>query len=829
MKYILSLLVCIVATFFYGCSCGKKSKSSSDSGNGAPTDTSTGGTETTSGTGTNTTTGETATTSTASKYAKVTPEGPTGTLTGQLTPSSENEGAKNTDVLVFVEGYQLISTTVKASDSYTLSGVPVGERSVIAISKASNSTSLFFGENTKIGGKSQKKRIVENQTTQAGSLVLEELGNITGQVTLTAATDLTGIDVYIPGTSFLAKTDATGSYTISDIPPGTYTVAALKSGFVKSYAKNVTVVKKQTVTARTIALSVSLGVNGAIILNEGDAISPSRTVKVDIALDGSATTMMVSEDPLFIGVRWKNIAETMEYTFTSDGAKKLYARFADSGGLETTPVLAEIKIDTSAPTGTLVMSGSPTSINTRSVTLALTGSDTTGAQDMMICNDSTFTGCSWETFSETKSWTLTDGDGAKTVYAKIRDKWGYESAVLSYAIILDMTAPTSTSVSINGGASSIPTKNTILTLSATGASQMYITNTSGCSSEGSWETYATSKSWRLSPSAGTGTVYAKFKDDLGNESSCISASATVTFLGTWTTKTTSNGLGKNTIYGIYVSGSNIYASCFDTGGLSISTDGGSSFTKKTSDDLWVATVSGGNIYIGSGTGGRIAVSADNGNSFTNKTTTCNGGTTCQFRDLYVSGTNIYAATSAGLAISTDSGSTWTYKTLSDGLGNLTVMGVAVSGSNIYAATLGGLSISTNSGTSFTNKTTSNGLGSNNTSKVFLSGSDIYVATTGGLSISTDGGTTFTNKTTANGLGSNSVANVYVSGSTVYAGTSSGLSISSDGGSTFGNMTTDDGLPKNYITALFVSGTTIYVGTIDYTGFTGGGGLSIYTP
>jgi hypothetical protein len=44
-------------------------------------------------------------------------------------------------------------------------------------------------------------------------------------------------------------------------------------------------------------------------------------------------------------------------------------------------------------------------------------------------------------------------------------------------------------------------------------------------------------------------------------------------------KTTANGLGDNTVLGVYASGSSIYAATF--GGLSISTDGGTSWTNKT--------------------------------------------------------------------------------------------------------------------------------------------------------------------------------------------------------------------------------------------------------
>ena len=57
----------------------------------------------------------------------------------------------------------------------------------------------------------------------------------------------------------------------------------------------------------------------------------------------------------------------------------------------------------------------------------------------------------------------------------------------------------------------------------------------------------------------------------------------------FTNETTANGLGSNTVNGVYASGSTIYAGT--AGGLSISTDGGSTFTNKTTANGLGATLS----------------------------------------------------------------------------------------------------------------------------------------------------------------------------------------------------------------------------------------------
>ena len=151
-----------------------------------------------------------------------------------------------------------------------------------------------------------------------------------------------------------------------------------------------------------------------------------------------------------------------------------------------------------------------------------------------------------------------------------------------------------------------------------------------------------------------------------------------------------SGLGSNIVNGVYATDDTIYAAT--NGGLSISTDGGTTFTNYTS-----------------GLGNNLV------------------------RGVYATDDTIYAATNGGLSISTNGGTTFTNYT--SGLGSNAVYGVYAIGSTVYAATANGLSVSTDGGATFTNKTTTDGLGSNFVTGVYAIGSTVYAATGGGLSIS----------------------------------------------------------------------------------------------
>ncbi|MHB0980203.1 MAG: Ig-like domain-containing protein [Thermoleophilia bacterium] len=72
---------------------------------------------------------------------------------------------------------------------------------------------------------------------------------------------------------------------------------------------------------------------------------------------------------------------------------------------------------------------------------------------MRFSNDGA-TWSAWESYAATKAWTLTAGDGTKTVYAEFSDVAGNVSAV-NDTIILDATPPTVDSITPPGGATGV--------------------------------------------------------------------------------------------------------------------------------------------------------------------------------------------------------------------------------------------------------------------------------------------------------------------------------------------------------------------------------------
>lgn len=101
-----------------------------------------------------------------------------------------------------------------------------------------------------------------------------------------------------------------------------------------------------------------------------------------------------------------------------------------------------LTLDTTAPAGGSISITSLT--NARSVTVSLFAED---AAQMKLYGDvgpgSEATGESaagWETYAESRTVQLTDGDGSKTVFVRFRDAVGNESAAVSATTVLDTAA-----------------------------------------------------------------------------------------------------------------------------------------------------------------------------------------------------------------------------------------------------------------------------------------------------------------------------------------------------------------------------------------------------
>ena len=264
---------------------------------------------------------------------------------------------------------------------------------------------------------------------------------------------------------------------------------------------------------------------GSIVINSGNNYTNSRTVT--LTLSANDATSGVSQMRFYETAwsAWVTYANTYTYTLTSanDGAKTISAQFKDNAGLVSSSSSDTIVLDTSAPTGSISINGGADYTTSTSVTLSLTYSDATTSVTIGEYSNDMTNWLGWAAPVATKAWTLSSGDGTKTVYYKMWDA-AANTAYRNDTIVLDTVAPIG-SISINSGA--ISTDSISVTLSLTysdatsGVSQVRYSNDAVWDTE-VWESPTTSKTWTLTPGDGLKTVSFQVRDKAGLTSTTFS-------------------------------------------------------------------------------------------------------------------------------------------------------------------------------------------------------------------------------------------------------------------------------------------------------------------
>ncbi len=136
--------------------------------------------------------------------------------------------------------------------------------------------------------------------TEVGYLNLARTGRIAGRVTAPEApgvTDFLGVDVYIPGSSYVGKTDRAGAYTISGVAPGTFTLVASKAGLGTAVVSEVTVrpdgrtpapdLPLSLILPRLVAIEPPAAGSGARIQIRGENFGSSSGAVLQVSFNGS--------------------------------------------------------------------------------------------------------------------------------------------------------------------------------------------------------------------------------------------------------------------------------------------------------------------------------------------------------------------------------------------------------------------------------------------------------------------------------------------------------------------------------------------------------------
>lgn len=152
--------------------------------------------------------------------------------------------------------------------------------------------------------------------------------------------------------------------------------------------------------------------------------------------------------------------------------------------------------------------------STRVVTLTMVVPTSTSL--MKIANDSLFTESTWESYSSSKSWVLTEDTGEKTVYAMFRDEDGNTSLGLVTDDIIYEIADYDYSISVNDDAEETYTRDVEIEISAPDGTTWIMISHTDDFTNAIWEEYDSSRDWYIRKSVAengdTVRFYATFRD-----------------------------------------------------------------------------------------------------------------------------------------------------------------------------------------------------------------------------------------------------------------------------------------------------------------------------
>nr|WP_106782733.1 cadherin repeat domain-containing protein [Lysinibacillus timonensis] len=194
----------------------------------------------------------------------------------------------------------------------------------------------------------------------------------------------------------------------------------------------------------TIQVKQNVPPTGSLTINGGAEFTNSSNVTLDIVATDS------NDNPIEMRLKdgtgdwgeWEPYINTKPWTFSDgDGLKTIELQLRDSKSMQPDTYSDSITLDTTPPTGSILINDGVLYTNNTNVILSLSTTDANDSLEMQLSNDGVDWN-QWEPFNPSKTWTLVSGDGEKKVYMQLRDLAGNLSESYEDSIIIDTTPPT---------------------------------------------------------------------------------------------------------------------------------------------------------------------------------------------------------------------------------------------------------------------------------------------------------------------------------------------------------------------------------------------------
>lgn len=461
------------------------------------------------------------------------------------------------------------TTTTDMAGAFSLGGLPAGLRAVRM------SLAGYVDTNPQ---RSIELRAGQGATLPPVTLALAR-GTITGLVELTDRAPIDVATVTItgsggdggmggPGYGAVVSPDPLspwqGSYTISNVPYGTYEVAAARQRY--SRATTIVTVSETPAIASTLQLTPQLGEFEIDDLDPESTTGFTRRTRVRLNFTRFPTTGVtdyrVSSDPTFADAGFvPYTGPQVDFDIAppdagTDGVKVIYAQYRQVGGATSPAFQNSVTLDRVPPSTPTVVLADTGSIgqgaslrkftrNNQVLPLSVTGTDDrSGLSGMRVAGANTLDmngllQAPRVSFQPSTVFTRSvTADGEQRVYVQLVDNAGNRSALGEDFVIVDTVAPAGSLTIARGtratvnGFTNIPQVEVTPTTSMEpngGVVQVKLGNSTGPELDGAvYGVVRNNIPWTLSFGAdGMRTVFAVLRDSAGNTSMPFSATITL--------------------------------------------------------------------------------------------------------------------------------------------------------------------------------------------------------------------------------------------------------------------------------------------------------------
>jgi hypothetical protein len=182
------------------------------------------------------------TTNTTSSDGCIAPAPESPAAAGQLVfklPSEVNP----CDVDGYIVGFKDQLKVLASNDGkYYISNIPAGDLDVI-VTLSSASFGLQTNKVSDRGVRLKKLKFLIGERNDQGEIVVPKYGSLTGSVKLIGQTVHSGINVYVPGTDIISKTDVNGNFGFSKVPIGEHNLFFEKDGYHRGQIEGITLLQ----------------------------------------------------------------------------------------------------------------------------------------------------------------------------------------------------------------------------------------------------------------------------------------------------------------------------------------------------------------------------------------------------------------------------------------------------------------------------------------------------------------------------------------------------------------------------------------------------------